>query len=112
MLHAQPDSKPRRHSKHWSGSTIGSNAIGGIPYESYESFDAKSHMLIQEPLDSIQRAMSTPTSPATADVILPEIILPRAKPTKAPPRPPPPSDEEYVHQDNNLSEEAASKDTG
>jgi hypothetical protein len=94
MLHSQTNFKPRRHSKHWSGSTIGSKAIGGIPYESYESFGSKSRIIIQEPLHSIQRAMSTPTSPAASDILLPEIMLPRTKSTKAPPRPPPPSDEE------------------
>jgi hypothetical protein len=81
--------KPSRHSKHWSGTTI-----GGKPYESYESFGSKSH-LVQEPLHTIQRSMSTPTSPAASneDIILPEILLPQRY-AKAPPRPPPPSDAE------------------
>jgi hypothetical protein len=81
----------RRPSKHWSGSTIG---IGGTPYESYSSFSSKSH-IIQEPLHTIQRSMSTPNSPVASneDIILPEILLP-ARYAKAPPRPPPPSDAE------------------
>ncbi|OAK97561.1 hypothetical protein IQ06DRAFT_34522 [Phaeosphaeriaceae sp. SRC1lsM3a] len=80
---------PRRHSKHWSGTTI-----GGTPYESYESFGSKSH-IIQEPLHTIQRSMSTPTSPAASneDIILPDILLPQRY-VKPPPRPPPPSDAE------------------
>jgi hypothetical protein len=90
LLHtarSTPPSSPRRHTKHWSGSTI-----GGTPYESYESFGSKTH-IIQEPLQTIQSSMSTPTSPAAShdDIILPEILLPQRY-TKAPPRPPPPSD--------------------
>lgn len=85
-----------RHSKHWSGTTI-----GGTPYESYTSFGKSSTQIIKEPLHSIQRSMSTPTSPAasrnslhaTEDILLPEILMP-TRYAKAPPRPPPPKDEE------------------
>ncbi|KAH7086400.1 hypothetical protein FB567DRAFT_69870 [Paraphoma chrysanthemicola] len=86
----------KRHSKHWSGTTI-----GGAPYESYTSFGTSSTHIIKEPLQSIQRSMSTPTSPAasrsslhpTEDVLLPEVLMPKRY-AKAPPRPPPPRDEE------------------
>ncbi|KAF2820262.1 hypothetical protein CC86DRAFT_118934 [Ophiobolus disseminans] len=92
---SQHSLKHRRHSKHWSGTTI-----GGTPYESYDSFalNSKSH-IIREPLHTIQRSMSAPTSPATSrnslneDILLPEVVLP-SRYTKAPPRPPPPRDEE------------------
>ncbi|KAF1914390.1 hypothetical protein BDU57DRAFT_578545 [Ampelomyces quisqualis] len=93
ILHAArctPSPKPRHHSEHWSGTTI-----GGKRYESYESLGSKSH-LVQEPLHAIQRAMFTPTSNAASheDIILPEISLPQKRSAKAPPRPPPPSDAE------------------
>ena len=82
----------RRHSKHWSGTTI-----GGTPYEYYDSFalDSKAQ-IIREPLHTIQRSMSTPTSPAASrhsldeEILLPEIVLP----SRSPRRPPPPRDEE------------------
>ncbi|KAF1831314.1 hypothetical protein BDW02DRAFT_475522, partial [Decorospora gaudefroyi] len=89
--HPQPPQLEPRHSKHWSGTTI-----GGTPYESYGS-PAATSPIIKEPLTSIQASMSTPNSPSTSrrnslpqhdDVLLPEI--PRY--TKAPPRPPPPSE--------------------
>jgi hypothetical protein len=89
-----------RHSKHWSGTTI-----GGTPYESYDSFAThyKSRSQItKEPLPSIQASMSSPTSPSasrkslahhTDDVLLPDILLP-ARYAKAPPRPPPPTEDQ------------------
>ncbi|KAH7080084.1 hypothetical protein BKA63DRAFT_234704 [Paraphoma chrysanthemicola] len=90
-----PTSKSR-HSKHWSGTTI-----GGTPYESYTSFGTSSTQIIREPLHSIQRSMSTPTLATasrssltpTEDILLPEILMP-TRYAKAPPRPPPPRDEE------------------
>ncbi|KAJ4366195.1 hypothetical protein N0V83_007830 [Neocucurbitaria cava] len=104
LLQAPPShtqkQKPR-HSKHWSGTTI-----GGTPYETYDTFattTTKPH-IVKEPLTSIQASMSTPTSPATSrkslldnnnDILLPDILLPTTKYyAKAPPRPPPPPEEQ------------------
>ncbi|KAL6706409.1 hypothetical protein ACN47E_005515 [Coniothyrium glycines] len=102
LLHPYPThaSKPR-HSKHWSGTTI-----GGAPYESNDAFAAAFRPgtpIMKEPLPSIQASMSTPTSPAASrkslvrrsshDILLPDVLLP-GKYMKAPPRPPPPTDAE------------------
>lgn len=81
-----------RHSKQWSGTTI------GRPYESYDKFGSSLH-IIKEPLSSIQASMSPPTSPSSSryslstDILLPDMPY-SPKYTKAPPRPPPPREEE------------------
>lgn len=83
--------KVRRHSKHWSGTTV-----GGTPYESHDSFTKSPH-IAKEPLHRIQRSMSTPSPPATTrnslEILLPDVVLP-VRSAKPPPRPPPPSDAE------------------
>jgi hypothetical protein len=107
LLHATPSRlKHHRHSKHWSGSTI-----GGKPYESYDSyhpsdpFASTTRIITHEPLHAIQGSMSTPISPAASrkslnnasrkswneDIMLPDVPLPAKYPVRAPPRPPPPS---------------------
>jgi hypothetical protein len=84
-----PNPRKSRHSKHWSGTTI-----GGTPYESYASSP-----IIKEPLPSIQASMSSPSSPSASrnslgeDILLPDIPLPEI-PKKVPRRPPPPSEEQ------------------
>jgi hypothetical protein len=114
LLHTHSKPKHHRHSKHWSGSTIG--GIGGKPYEasiSYESykpsdpFGSTTRIIAQEPLHTIQGSMSTPTSPAASrksliasskasvnqDILLPEITMPlryQKVPPRPPTRPPPP----------------------
>jgi hypothetical protein len=90
-----PEVAPRlhRHSKHCSESTV-----GGTPYESYDPC-TPTPPVIRVPLHTIQRSMSTPTSPVASHhplsqvVPLPE-IRPISKTAKVPPRPPPPSDEQ------------------
>ncbi|KAL5119772.1 hypothetical protein ACEQ8H_002378 [Pleosporales sp. CAS-2024a] len=97
--------KSHRHSKDWSGSSI-----GGKPYESYASyqsndpFGSQARIIAQEPLHTIQGSISSPTaSPAASqnsfnntmaarskDIILPHVITPARYPLKAPTRPPPP----------------------